>query len=73
VTEADRSAYRTAGWLYGGVESFVPNLEFSTVDNTTVVYFDSHLSAGLDLPPSKFLIFVLNECCVVRMLAWDHS
>jgi hypothetical protein len=28
VTKADRAAYHTVGWLFGGVESFVPDLEF---------------------------------------------
>jgi hypothetical protein len=60
VTEANRYAYHNAGWLPGGVESFIPNLEFFMVDNTNVVYFESHLIAGLGLPPSKFIISILN-------------
>jgi hypothetical protein len=35
-------------------------LEFPTVDNTTIVYFESHMIAGFDLPPSKFLVSILN-------------
>jgi hypothetical protein len=30
------------------------------VDNSTVVYFESHLIAGLGLPSSKFFIAILN-------------
>jgi hypothetical protein len=69
VIEADHVAYHTVGWLSGGVESFVHDLEFPTVDNTTIVCFDSHLSARLGLPPSKFLIFVLNflRCELVHL------
>jgi hypothetical protein len=69
VTEADRAANHTADWLSGGVESFVPDLELLTVDNTIVVCFDSHLSAGLDLPPSKFLVSILNflRCELVHL------
>jgi hypothetical protein len=60
VTEADRSAYHIAGWLPGGVESFILDLEFLMVENTTVVCFESHLSVGLGLPSSKILISILN-------------
>jgi hypothetical protein len=57
VTELDRSAYHITGWLLGEVESFI---EFFMVDNTTVVCFESHLVAGLGLPPIKFLISIMN-------------
>jgi hypothetical protein len=30
------------------------------VDRTTVVCFESHLIAGLGLPPSKFLVLVMG-------------
>jgi hypothetical protein len=60
VTEADLAAYHAAGWLPGGVISFTYDLEFSTVDKTTIVCFESHLIAGFDLPPSKFLVSILN-------------
>jgi hypothetical protein len=42
------------------VESFIPDLESPTVENTIVVCFESHRVAGLDLPPSKFLVSILN-------------
>jgi hypothetical protein len=39
------------------------------VDITIVVYFQSHLVAGLDLPPSKFLVSILNflKCELVHL------
>jgi hypothetical protein len=69
VTKADHSAYHVAGWLLSGLESFIPDLEFPIVDNTVVVCFESHLAVGLGLPPSKFLISVLNflRCELVHL------
>jgi hypothetical protein len=69
VTEADRSAYHYADWLPGGVESFIPYLEFPIVDNTTIVCFEYLLVARLGLPPSKFLISILNflRCELVHL------
>jgi hypothetical protein len=69
VTEVDRAAYHVVGWLTGGVESSISNLEFPTVDNTTIVYFESHLVAWLGLPPSKFLVSILNflRCELVHL------
>jgi hypothetical protein len=60
VTEADRSAYHITGWLAGGLESFIPEVDVSMTDNSIVVCFESHLIAGFGLPPSKFLIAILN-------------
>jgi hypothetical protein len=42
VTEVDCVAYHAVGWLSGVVESSILDLEFSTVDNTTIVFFESH-------------------------------
>jgi hypothetical protein len=60
VTKADCSAYHTAGWLGSALESFVPTVEVPMVDNSTIVCFESHLITGLGLPPSKFLVSILN-------------
>jgi hypothetical protein len=60
VTEADLAANHTVGWLPGGVISSTSDLEFPIVDQTTIVCFKSHLITGLGLPPSKFLILILN-------------
>jgi hypothetical protein len=69
VTEADHAAYHTISWLLGGVISSTSDLEFLTVDNTTIVCFESHLIAGLGLPLSKFLISILNflKCELVHL------
>jgi hypothetical protein len=69
MTELDRSAYHNVGWLPGGVEFFIPDLEYLMVDNTTVVYFKSHLVARLSHPLGKFLVFILNflRCELVHL------
>jgi hypothetical protein len=69
ITKADRSAYHTAGWLGDALEYFVLEVDVPTIDNYTVVYFESHLVAGLGLPPSKFLIYILNflKCELVHL------
>jgi hypothetical protein len=69
LTKANHYAYHATDWLSGGLESFIPDLEFPTVDNTTIVYFESHLVARLGLPPSKFLVSVLNflRCELVHL------
>jgi hypothetical protein len=69
VIEIDRTAYHTVGWLSGGVVSSISDLDFPTVDNTTIVCFESHMIAGLGLPCSKFLVSILNflRCELVRL------
>jgi hypothetical protein len=61
VTETDRQAYHSFGWLNGGLESTVSTVEYPVLDNTTMVCFESHLVAGLGLPPSKFLVAVMSH------------
>jgi hypothetical protein len=60
ITEADRKAYHSTDWLSGGLESLVPKVNIPTVDGSTVVCFESHLIARIGLPPSKFLVVVMN-------------
>jgi hypothetical protein len=60
IVEADHSTYHTIDWLGGGLESLVPQVDVPTVDGCTVVCFKSHLVAGLGLPPSKFLMVIMN-------------
>jgi hypothetical protein len=60
ITEADHQAYHSAGWLTSDLESSVSEVDVPTVDGSTVVYFESHLVAGLGLPPSKFLVAIMN-------------
>jgi hypothetical protein len=40
--------------------SIVPEVDVPTTHDSTVVYFESHLIAGLGLPPSKFLVAIMN-------------
>jgi hypothetical protein len=61
ITEADRHAYHSFGWLNGGLESTVPTVEYPIVDDTIVVCFKSHLVARLGLPPSMFLVAVMSH------------
>jgi hypothetical protein len=69
ISEADRKDYHSFGWLIGNLESTVPTVECPTVDGTTVVCFESHLIAGLGLPPSKFLVAVMGflRCELVHL------
>jgi hypothetical protein len=60
ITEADCLAYHATGGLGGGMEFHVPKVDIPTVDDSTVVSFESHLVAGLGLPPSKFLVAIMN-------------
>jgi hypothetical protein len=57
---AYHSTYHTTGWLGGALESFVLEVDVPTIGNSTVVYFESHHVVGLGLPPSKFLVAILN-------------
>jgi hypothetical protein len=36
-------------------------VKYLIVDGTTVVCFESHLVAGLGLPPNKFLVVVMSH------------
>jgi hypothetical protein len=69
VTEVDLAAYHDIGWLPGGVLSSTTDLEFSTIDKTIIACFEFDLMAGLGLPPSKFLISILNylRCELVHL------
>jgi hypothetical protein len=60
VTEANRFAYHTTDWLGDALESFVPEVDIPIVDNSSVVFFESHPVVGLGHPPSKFLFSILN-------------
>jgi hypothetical protein len=44
-------------------------VDIPTVDNFTIIYFESHLIAGLGLPPCKFLVSIMNflRCELVHM------
>jgi hypothetical protein len=69
VTEVDLAACHTVDWLPGRVLSSTTDLEFPMIDKTIIVCFESHLMAGLGLPPSKFLVSILNylRCELVHL------
>jgi hypothetical protein len=61
ITEADHQAYHDFSWLTGNLMSTVLEVDFPTTHGSTVVCFESHLIAGLHLPPSKFLVAIMNS------------
>jgi hypothetical protein len=60
ITEEDHQAYHDFSWLIGNLMSIVPEVDFPTTHGSTVICFESHLIAGLRLPPSKFLVAIMN-------------
>jgi hypothetical protein len=70
ITEVDRQAYHSSSWLTGGLESSISEVDVPTVDGSTMVYFESHMVARLGLPPSKFLVAIINflGCELVHFL-----
>jgi hypothetical protein len=69
VTEDDRQAYHNRRWLTDNLVSFIPEVDVSTVEGSTIIYFESQLAAGIGLPPSKFLSSILNYlgCSLVHL------
>jgi hypothetical protein len=45
--------------------SSIQEVEFPTVDDSNVMCFESHLVAGLGLPPSKLLVTIMSN------LGWE--
>jgi hypothetical protein len=60
ITEAHSQAYHSAGWLTDDLESSVSEVDVQTVDGSIMVCFEPHLVVGLGLPPSKFLVAIMN-------------
>jgi hypothetical protein len=60
VTDTERQGYDDLGWLTGGLLSFIPEVGVPTVDGSIMLCFESHLTTGLGLPPSKFLVSIMN-------------
>jgi hypothetical protein len=60
VSEVNHQAYHNLGWLMGNLIYSIPEVDIPTTHGSTVVCFKSHLIAGLGLPPSKFLVAVMN-------------
>jgi hypothetical protein len=60
VTEEERLAYHSFGWLIGNLISMILKVDVSTVHDSTTICFQSYLIAGLALLPSKFLSSIMN-------------
>jgi hypothetical protein len=60
VDEKDITNFHDAGWLLGGLLCTPTTLEFPTIDHTNIICFESHLMCELSLPPSQFLVAILN-------------
>jgi hypothetical protein len=63
VTEEEHLAYHNFGWLTGNLIFMIPKVDVSTVQDSTTIYFESYLIAGLGLPSNKFLSSIMNFCC----------
>jgi hypothetical protein len=68
ITEKDRLAYHRFSWLTSNLLSTISEVDVPTVNDSTIVCFESYLVAGLGLPPSKFLSSIMNfpSCELVR-------
>jgi hypothetical protein len=60
ISKANHQAYHDFGWLTGNLISSIPVVDVPTTHGSTVVCFESRLVAGLGLPPSKFLVAIMN-------------
>jgi hypothetical protein len=60
VTDDECQAYHERGWLIGNIISSVPEVDVPTIEGSTVVCFELHLVARLDLPPNKFLVTIMG-------------
>jgi hypothetical protein len=71
VTKDDRRAYHDHGWLTGNLVSFIPDVDVPAVECSTILCFESQLTATLGLPPSKFLSSIMNYlgCLLVHLNA----
>jgi hypothetical protein len=49
LTKDDRRAYHERGWLTRNLVSFIPEAEAPTVEGSTILCFESQLTAGLRL------------------------
>jgi hypothetical protein len=69
VTEDDRRVYNDRGWLTGNLVSFIPEVDVSTIEGSTIICFESQLAAGVGLPPNKFLSSIMNylRCSLVHL------
>jgi hypothetical protein len=68
VTEEEHQAYHRFSWLTGNLISTIPEVDVPTFHDSTIIYFESYLVAGLGLLPSKFLSSIINflSCVLVH-------
>jgi hypothetical protein len=69
VTKDDRRTYHDRRWLTGNLVSFIPEVDVPTIEGSTILCFESQLTAGIELPPSKFLSSIMNYlgCSLVHL------
>jgi hypothetical protein len=60
ITEEERLAYHSFGWLTGNLISTISKVDVSIVHDSTTTYFESYLIVGLGLPPNKFLSSIID-------------
>jgi hypothetical protein len=60
VSETNHQAYHNLGWLTGNLISSISEVDVPTTHGSIVICFESHLVVGLGLPPSKFLVAIMN-------------
>jgi hypothetical protein len=60
VTHNERQAYHERGWLTGNVISSIPEVDVPTVEGSNIVFFESHLDAGLELSHLKVLVTIMG-------------
>jgi hypothetical protein len=60
ITDGECQAYHERDWLTGNVISSVAEVDVPTIEGSTAICFESHLIAGLGLPPSKFLVTIMG-------------
>jgi hypothetical protein len=71
VTEDDLRAYHDRGWLTGNLVSFIPEVDVPTIEDSTILCFESQLAVGLGFPPNEFLSSIMNYlgCSLVHLNA----
>jgi hypothetical protein len=61
VSEEELQGYHRHGWLTDNVLSSIPEVDVPTIHDSSVLCFESHLLVGLVLPPSEFLVAIMNH------------
>jgi hypothetical protein len=60
VDDTNLTNLYAVGWLPRGLVCSSTTLEFPSIDHTNIVCFELHQMCDLSLPPSKFLVAILN-------------